>query len=63
MSPVTAKESLSKAVLAVYIAAKVVLAAFFITNKTERISFKNGCVIWMVKHLKGGWFMGVSYGW
>ena len=26
----------------------------FITNKTEHISFKSGCVIWVAKHLKRG---------
>ena len=44
----------NKVVLAVYIAAKDVLVALHYTIKTERVSFKSGCVILVAKHLKGG---------
>ena len=29
----------------------------FITSKTERFSFESGYVEWVVKHLKGDWFI------
>ena len=29
----------------------------FISNKTEHINFKSGCVIQVVKHLYGDWFI------
>ena len=29
----------------------------FITNKTERITFKSECVKWVAKHLKKDWFI------
>ena len=47
-SPFTATGDQSKAILAVYIAEKDVLAAF-IANKTEHVSFKSGCVVLVVK--------------
>ena len=42
--PVTTKEDKGKAVLAVYKAAKAFYLSF-IPNKTERFSFKSGCVV------------------
>ena len=32
----------------------------FITNKTERISFKSGCAVRVAKQLKGDWFIVLS---
>ena len=29
----------------------------FITSKTKRFSFKSGCVVRLVKHLKEDWFI------
>ena len=54
---VTAKEDLGKAVLAVYIAEKDVLATLYHYNKMERFSFKSVCVIPVANHLKGHWFI------
>ena len=52
MSPVIiAKEDQGMAVLFVYITAKVVLATF-IPSKTEQISFKSGCIVLVVKHIR-----------
>ena len=31
----------------------------YITNKTERFSFKSGCVVWVARCLKEDWFIGV----
>ena len=45
-----------KAVLAIYIAEKTFYPSF-ITNKMERITFKNGCVVRVAKHLKEDWFI------
>ena len=47
---------LGKAVLAVYIAENMFYQCF-ITNKMERITFKNGCVIGVAKDLKEDWFI------
>ena len=41
------------AVLAVYIHSN---KRRFKTNRTERISFKSGCVVWVAKYLKEDWF-------
>ena len=45
-----------KAALVVFTATKDKYPPF-ITNKTEHISFKSGCVLQVAKHLKGGWFI------
>ena len=37
--------------------AKKMFLLSFITNKTERISFKSGCVVLVGKHLKGDWLL------
>ena len=53
---VKAKEGIGKTVLSVYIAAKDVLVTL-ISNKTERVNFKSGCVVWVTKYLEGDWFL------
>ena len=55
VSPVIAKEDDGMAVLSVYIEKTFYMP--FITNKTEHISFKSGCVIRVVKHLNRDWFI------
>ena len=57
VSPVTAKDGLDMAVLAFYIAAEDVFFPLFFTSKTEHFSFKSGCVIRVVNHLKEDWFI------
>ena len=48
MCPVTAKEDKGKGVIAVNIAAKS-LYMLYITSKTQRFSFKSGCIVRMAK--------------
>ena len=56
MFPVTTKKTKVKAVLAINKAAKA-FYTLYITNKMECFSFKNRCVVWVVKHLKEGWLI------
>ena len=53
MKRVAAKEDQGKAILVIYLAAKMP----FITNKTKCYSITSGCIVWVTKHLKGEWFI------
>ena len=48
---------LRKAILAADVAAKGIMHTFYYSNKTEHFSFKSGCVVQVVKHLKEGRFI------